>query len=307
MRRTWVTILAAVFAVGGLHGADAHEPGEVLFHLTDPLLEESSGVAVGSLPDGYLWTHEDSGGGLVFMAIGPSGDTAQRYGLTFGPRRAPDIEDMAAGPAPDGGTFLYLADIGDNARSRPFVTVYVVAEPDVVGGQTGDVTVVATHHLAYPDGPHDAEGFVVDPVTGAMAIITKEASGASGLYVVDKAPVIDAAGATLSVMRRVQTIDLGDLASPHEPWHFDATSRLLVTGAAISPSGTRLVLRTYVEAFEFSLGVGGVGGGLLGEAHRVDLPPTQQGEAIGYGWDGESLVVTSEGQFAPVHLVATNQ
>lgn len=295
-----------MFAAGGLHGADAHEPGEVLFHFTDPLLDESSGVAVGTLPDGYLWTHEDSGGGLVFMAIGPSGETVQRYGLSFGPRRALDIEDMASGPGPDGGMRLYLADIGDNARNRPFVSIYVVPEPDVMGGQTGDVPVVATHHLAFPDGPHDTEGFVVDPVTGAMAIITKEASGKSGLYVVDNPPLIDAAGATVSVMRRVQTIDLDDIASPYEPWHFNATSRLLVTGAAISPNGTRLVLRTYVEAFEFSLGLGGVGGGLLGEAHRVDLPPTQQGEAIGYGWDGDSLVVTSEGQFAPAHLVATS-
>lgn len=298
-------VLAAASVVCAGPEASAHQSGVLLFHFTDPLIDESSGVATGSLPEGYLWTHEDSGGGQVFFAIGPDGSTAGRYQLTFGARRAMDWEDMAWGPGPDGSGRLYLADIGDNGRNRPAVTVYEVAEPDPVGAANADVVVLAAHHLVYPDGPHDAETFLVDPVSGAMGIVTKESDGRSGLYVADAPIVNDLAvdGAAVHLLRHVQTIDLAAVASPYEPWHFNETSRLLATGGAVSPDGSRLVVRTYVEAFEWALGPDGLSGGAVGAPHRIDLPPTRQGEAIGYAWDGLSLVVTSEGQFAPVHLI----
>ena len=43
---------------------------------------------------------------------------------------AVDWEDIAAGPGPVSGVaYLYLADIGDNAKARTSVQVYRVREP----------------------------------------------------------------------------------------------------------------------------------------------------------------------------------
>ena len=50
------------------------------------------------------------------------------------------------------------------------------AEPDLAGqrGQQLDVEEAEEFRLSYPDGPHDAEALLVDPVTGDLFIVTKE-------------------------------------------------------------------------------------------------------------------------------------
>jgi hypothetical protein len=263
-------------------------------------------VVVGGLPAGWIFTHDDSGGGSTFFAVDPEGQTAVRYGLVFGPRRSLDWEDMAAATAADGTPVLLLGDIGDNSRTRPFITVYEVAEPDPTsGGPTAvDVPVRATRHYVYEDGPRDAEAMAVDPATGRIVVISKEVSGRSGVYLADGAVIEPGGGLpSVSLLRRVATIDFTGIASPYDPSHYSPASRLLATGTDASPDGSRLVVRTYIEAFEWELGPAGIAG-LAGEPHRIDLPPTDQGEAIGYAWDGRSVVVTSEGVHAPVHFIA---
>jgi hypothetical protein len=138
------------------------------------LLTEISGLAASRSQPDVLWAHNDSGDTARVFAMGVDGQHLGSY--TLAGIDAVDWEDMAIGPGPvEGADYLYLADIGDNPAERPDVIVYRAPEPDA--GASDDLTGVKTLVLRYPDKPHDAEVLLVDPLDGALYIITKEITG----------------------------------------------------------------------------------------------------------------------------------
>ena len=273
----------------------------LLFFLQDTRITESSGVASYSRSSKVLFTHNDSGDVARFFAIGPRGETLATYTFLNG-YTAVDWEDMARGPGIDKKPALIFGDIGDNAASRPFVTIYAIPEPEIdfsnasenfeIGAPMGTVT-----RLMYEDGPHDAETLFVHPKTGQVGIVTKSADGESGVYIAGKP---DEMG--FATLKRVASISFKKIARPYQKADFGPESRLQTTGGDISPDGKRIVVRTYVEAFEWNI-AGGLAKGLARRPTRIPLPRTNQGEAIAYTRDGRSLVTTTEQQPSPVHLI----
>jgi len=138
---------------------------------------------------GLLWTHNDSGGPATIFGLSTRGKLVRQIAL---PQNV-DWEDIAAR-----GSTLYVGDIGDNAMSRPSITVYRGSTPI---------------ELRYPDGPHDAEALLVDGPR--IVIVTKSFSGEAGIYT--------ARGA--GTMRHAGTLQLG-LGEPVTGG--DSTSRLVV-------------------------------------------------------------------------------
>jgi hypothetical protein len=194
--------------------------------------------------------------------------------------RAVDWEDLALGACPDArGDCLYIADTGDNRERRAFVSVYIVREPDLAGaagraqmevGRAGEVRVV------YPDGPRDVEALWVTP-EGALELVSKGLSGQVIRYRIT--PQALASGAA-----RSQTVD----TLPITP---ERILGRLVTGAAISPDGRRVVVRTYTELYFFRRTPGG---GLEPEGPPCWLGTREpQGEGVDF-LDGDTLVLTSE-------------
>src|SRR5204863_6202834 len=137
---------------------------------------ELSGISAGRLTDGVWWVHNDSGDSARVFAVGTDGRDLGQYAL--GGASAIDWEDIALGPGPTAGVnYLYVGDIGDNAKTRASIQVYRVAEPVVDTSVTSPpplqtLTGVAKLTFAYPDGPHDAEALLVDPSSGEMFIVT---------------------------------------------------------------------------------------------------------------------------------------
>lgn len=130
-----------------------------------PDLSESSGLAISRRTPGLIWSHNDSGNESDLYAIDPAGTVHARIRV---PVRTRDWEDVSAGRCP-AGDCLYIADIGDNRRSRRQVAIYRVPEPapdDAVAGPP-DV-----FHAKYSDGSHNAEAMVV--LGSDLFIITRE-------------------------------------------------------------------------------------------------------------------------------------
>jgi hypothetical protein len=76
------------------------------------------------------------------------------------------------------------------------------------------------------------------------------------------------------------------------------------TGGDIAPDGTRVILSTYAAGYELSLPDGAPFDEIWDqEPQRVDIGEHQQGEAITYSADGESLFATSEGPHAPLYRI----
>jgi hypothetical protein len=79
--------------------------------------------------------------------------------------------------------------------------------------------------------------------------------------------------------------------------------QLLVTGGAVSADGQRIALRTYTDAYVWSLNGSDVATALAGAPVRVPLPESPQGEAIAFAANDRDLLVASEGLPTAVTLI----
>ena len=92
--------------------------------------------------------------------------------------QAVDWEDIAAGPGPEGRPLLYVGDIGDNALAA--ARRRRLPRRRAARRRRGHRP-AARLRLRYPDGAHDAEALLVDPLRGDLVIVTK-ALGAGRAY-----------------------------------------------------------------------------------------------------------------------------
>lgn len=251
-----------------------HRSGE----FQNPRLRESSGVAVSRTHRGVLWTHNDSGDGPFIYATDTSG--ADRGALRVPEAHAVDWEDMSLGPCPRGAAqCLYLADTGDNDARRVSVTIYAVPEPAPPAGPADTVRVTAAPavlRIAYPGGPADVEAVYVTQ-DGALFLVSKGWTRGVRLYRVAR-QAWEANGVVAA-----EVVGVLPIAA-------DRRIGRLVTGAAVSPNGTRVAVRTYTEIYMFR-----VDAGRLAPAPAVCMlgPLERQGEAVAFLNDTD-LVLTSE-------------
>jgi hypothetical protein len=262
---------------------DGRLQGSVAGQVQSTALTETSGIAASRTNDGVLWAHNDSGDTARVFAMTTAGQHLGSFTLTGA--SAVDWEDMAIGPGPQPGqSYLYTADIGDNARIRDSVVVYRVREPVVDAQAPGGEQAlggVETIGLQYPDGAHDAEALAVDPETGDIVIVTKEPSGSAGVYV-------HPAGAPSGTLVAKGPIPLG--------------AGTLVTGASVAPEGDAVVLRTYSSVLVFPRPSGSALDEAFGSGPCTGASASEpQGEAIAVNADGRGYVTVSEGAQPPIH------
>lgn len=290
-RWTWLRLglvcaLAAVLLGGGAHLL-VRAAGTAI---DEPALNESSGLAASQQNPGILWSHNDSGRDAELYAF--TADGREVATLVLPGVEIRDWEDMAIGPATDGEPFaaLYVGDIGDNKGGREHTSVYRLSEPDlgdVVAGQPVTLTAqsVERFDLVYDDGPRDAETLMVDPRDGTVYVVAKTTDETAGLY------LADLSGGASSDETPITLVHQSDVAIPG----LIGITRL-VTGGAISPSADRVVLRTYVGAWWWSVASGqSIADALTPIPKRISLPLMRQGEAVAFSADGRTLYVTSEG------------
>lgn len=245
---------------------------------------ESSGIAHSRRNPDIWFTHNDGPDGRVF-GVRTDGTLVGTWELSG--VQPVDIEDIAAAPCPldDGSTCLYLADTGDNDRDRDEYAVYVVREPDLMADGTGGaLQLVAAQRYTYSGDSRDAEALAVLP-NGEMLVITKGQEEGAELF---RLPSLRRTlpGAPSSVQ---PAESLGLL-----PIDVDR-KRDRVTGAAISPSGRRLAVRSDVGVRLFEM----PSRTLITECPFENAG--QQGEAVDF-LDETTIVMTFEaaGGQAPI-------
>jgi hypothetical protein len=239
-------------------------------------LIESSGVVASRRYPGVFWTFNDSGNPPELFATDSTGRDLGTY--TVAGARNEDWEAIARGPCGP-AECLYIADTGDNDEIRRSVRLYRVAEPAVRAGGRGVTARAEILQVRYPDGPHDVEAAVVAP-DGAVLLMTKGRSHSVRAFRVP----------ATGWGRKVVTAEpLGRL--PIAPGR---GIRGLVTDAALSPDGTEVAVRTYIEVFFFRLGFGDAlqPVGTACDVAGLDL----QGEGIAW-LPGDDFLLTSEGGF----------
>jgi hypothetical protein len=138
---------------------------------------------------------------------------------------------------------------------------------------------------------------MVDSHTGRLFLVTKPTGS-------DERPTLFVAPRHLDRDRTNPLRRLGAVRLPGQP------RSALVTGADISADGRRVVVRTYGDAYEWTVHHHRIARAMAGTPRVVDLPAQPQGESIGYTRSGHALLVSSEdpaGSRPPVYLVATGR
>ncbi|MGN9914147.1 hypothetical protein ACTMTJ_42135 [Phytohabitans sp. LJ34] len=282
MRRLVSSVVVALGLVGtGLAAfpAPALAAGKKICTIQDSKLDELSGLVTTS--SGYIAINdssESSNRKRVFYLDGKCGITKNVQYTGNGPR---DTEDLAV--SPDAKT-LWIADTGDNPEASERRSSVALWNMPIGGGSRP-----VLHRVSYPGGKHfDAEALLIG-ANNTPIIITKTA-GKAELY--SPSAALKANNDTPVPLKKVGEVTLPKTETNNP---FGAVGRLTVTGAARSPDGSRVVLRTYADAFEYDVAGGDVVKALTtGEPRATALDSDQFGEAITYSADGKTFVTVSD-------------
>lgn len=268
-----------VFAVEELPSVAYQEPEEICA-IDSKEIGESSGLAASRRWPNVFWTHNDSGDKPRLFAFDTRGKIVGTVNLNEAQNF--DWEDMASFTL-DGEPLLLVGDIGDNAKKRPYCTLYLCSEPQSPGD--GKLPAVRPIYYSYEGGPTDCEALAVDPVRREILFVEKRLALSSRVYLL---PIPAKGDDDIQLATK-----LGRISVP------------IVTAMDISPDGLRAVVMTLGNAYEFSRRPEETWAEAFARPRRTIVMPTRrQGEAICYGHDGKTLFLTSEKLPTPLFRVA---
>jgi hypothetical protein len=135
-------------------------------------ISEASGIVASYRNKGYLWTHNDSGDRNRIFLLDANGKGTREFNLEGATNRDWEAISMAQFPE---GSYIYVGEIGDNNAVHPESAIYRVPEPDITATTAQYVTLKNVQKITfvYPDGPRDAEAFLIDQVSKDIFIISK--------------------------------------------------------------------------------------------------------------------------------------
>lgn len=264
------------------------EPVRVRAALASEAIDELSGLVASRAQPGVFWVHNDSGDKGRLFAIDLRGQLLLELALTNVKPR--DIEDIALGPrAGAKGSYLYLADTGNNQHERKVVRIYRLAEPNVREARTAGQRprrMVDVIEVRYEDGAHDVETLLVDPTSGDLYLVAKGALFAPQQLVgVYRVPAAELAHEEV-LARKIASLPLGP-----------------ATAGDILPDGSGIAIRNYTNLYFWPRASGQSIAAALKQA-ACPLPLTdlgQQGEALGFTADGRGYVTIAEGRHAKIY------
>jgi len=235
--------------------------------------------------------HNDSGDTSRFFAITPQGKIKSVIYFKGDPKEkqgVADCEDIAVGPGPvKGRSYVYMGDIGDNDSWRRYITVYRIEEQKSWIGKDSVIQANAVAaHFRYPDGPHDAETLMIDPVEKLLYIVSKRSDSVT----VYTSSLNFKPNDTITLTKRCKLYFSG-----FRPFKW-------ITAGDISRDGQQILLKDYVKVYYWKRNVNEpIWKTMQRKPEALPYQQEKQGEAIGFTLDGKGYYTTSEGVFAPIY------
>lgn len=253
--------------------------------LQSPEIREASGLTESRRHPGCFWLVNDSGADAVLHLAGSKGE--ELGSVTVEGATNKDWEDLA-GFNLDGRPYLLVADTGDNAAKREFVTLYFLVEPEFSPDKKleGTVKVDWSVRFRYPDGPHDCESVAVDTGQQKVLLVSKRTHPPE-IYELPLKPE----GTDVVVARKIGTTNVGNPGSLPSNL-FDGQP----TAMDIKRDGSEAAILTYTGIFLFPHKENETWAEALSHKPKVlaahHLP---QAEALAFTVDGKGIYCTSEG------------
>ena len=255
---TLVALCVPIAAVG----ADSDE----ISRLSDPRIEESSGLVISPEHQDLAYTINDGDDGIVFAIKISTGDVVGTTRVRGG--EIDDTESIAI----DGDGRMWLADLGDNDQERGDAALYRFPEPG-----PGRHSVNANRYpVSYEGGPVDIETFMVHPKTGEKFMAVRNEEGPGKLYSLPK---------KLTKNGDNRATDL------NRPTPLDTSD------GTFTPSGSQALIRTGFAVHVFDPKT-------WSEVEELSVPEVDNGESIAMEPDGKSFIIGSEGENSPLIRVA---
>ncbi len=258
----------------------AHRPPErLVFDSTPvarrltPLIGEISGIADSKVNPGFLWGEQDSDKPPLLYLINHNGNL--KKDLYIKGVINTDWEDMTLS-----GDRLFIGDIGDNTLQRKSYCFYYFKEPDAAADTVYGVKCL---RFTYPDGPHNAEAFLVDAAANAVFIITKN----------------DRPSKMYKVLLPRDGTDEVVVAQPAGALTYSG-----VVSACQSPDGKEIIVKTYLGLHYYKRQPGqSLPAALAGAYAQLPYLLEPQGEAVCFARDNSGFYALSEKGFADFVMV----
>jgi hypothetical protein len=238
---------------------------------------EVSGMADSYSRPGYIWMLEDGGRPASLITVSINGEQGPTLPVTGAENQ--DWEDMAIGNGPEAGKkYLYIADVGDNSLKHALYYIYRVEEPAAGLLQTAPADKFS---FVYEDGQqHDADAILVDLGTNNIVIITKDIPS-----------------------RLFELVYPYSNTSTNTALSRGQLKQSLVTGAAASPDGQEILLRTYSSMHYWKKSAGqSITAVLQQTAQDIPVVSEPQGESVCFKNDNGGFFTFSENAGLPTQL-----
>jgi hypothetical protein len=237
----------------------------------EALLYEMSGIVQSTLDKSLLYHITDSGNDPMIVVTDFAGKIQKKVRYRGA---AWDVEALSKGPCPWGGVCIFPGDIGDNLRWRMVKRIDAVEEKSLFGGamRAESIEFKLPEQLIL-----DMEALAVHPLTGDIFLFSKESKGSRVFRL------------SARVWQKLDTV--------HEPEYVGEISQNMVSDAAFSRDGRRILLTATKGIFERSeeprWKMRRVGGWYPYE-RDLGLPRLDQQEGVTYLDDDRSVAYSSE-------------
>ena len=237
-------------------------------------LNEASGLAISRRHDDVLFSMNDSGGETEIFALTTSGKNLGTWQVDVD--TAVDWEALESFVW-QGKPYLLIADVGDNFRWRPMLTLHVVAEPELTNASV--LTPEWSIRYEYPDGYRDCEAVAVD-IDHERVLLLSKRHYPSEVFALPLRPE-----ATVKAKK------LNTLVGLPRPTQADYNAQGLFAAYLHMPSGMSIqgeqaIVTTYQHAYLFDLA--------FKQKQRLPLPSIGQREAIVFARHTNEAYITKE-------------
>jgi hypothetical protein len=155
-----------------ISSTDSFNEAQDLGVIENTAIKEASGIVASYRNKGLLWTNNDSGDSNRIFSMDANGKGTREFFLEGANNRDWEAIGMANFTE---GSFIYVADLGDNLANYSDYAIYRVPEPEVIASTPKNNTLKNVQKITfkYPDGARDSEAFLIDQNTKDIFIITK--------------------------------------------------------------------------------------------------------------------------------------
>jgi hypothetical protein len=168
----YTLLLACTSCMEMISPSDSFNEVQDLGVIENKSINEASGIVASYRNKGLLWTHNDSGDSNRIFSMDASGKGTREFFIEGANNRDWEAIGMANFTE---GSFIYVADFGDNAANLADYAIYRVPEPEITAStpKTNTLRNVQKITFKYPDGARDSEAFLIDQSTKDIFIISK--------------------------------------------------------------------------------------------------------------------------------------